>query len=74
MRVIHKFFSVLGFKIEVKIEDKEFQDTLRKLHNLIDDEKWVQAKEVYDRLHRLYPDYPEVIRAGWFYNENGLVN
>jgi hypothetical protein len=67
MNVWHRFYSFIGYKIEIRVESPAFQAHLKRLSNLLDDGEYNLFQKEYKEACRLYDaNDPELIRLSAF--------
>lgn len=58
----HRFYSLFGYSIEIRIQSPTFQADLRNLERLVDDRRYPDFRIEHARCVRLYGDDPELVR------------
>ena len=63
--IIHKFYTVFGYQIEIRVESKTFRQDMDQLHNLMDDDKVKEFQIAYKEACKKYgTNDPALIRIG----------
>jgi hypothetical protein len=62
--IIHKFCSLFGYSVEIRIQSPEFQSDLRRLARLADNKQQSSYTAQYERMCAKYgANDPELIRC-----------